>query len=57
MIESLPIAVLLGAVIVGLTLGLLDPTSRQPAFKQGTVRVEPVDQKLAARLNLEMRTF
>ena len=40
-----------------LTLGLLDPTSRQPAFKQGTVRVEPVDQKLAARLNLEMRTF
>jgi len=40
-----------------LTLGLLDPTSRQPAFKQGTVRVEQVDQKLAARLNLEMRNF
>lgn len=25
-----------------LTLGLLDPHSRQPAFKQGTVRIEPI---------------
>jgi predicted molibdopterin-dependent oxidoreductase YjgC len=40
-----------------LTLGLLDPYSRQPAFKQCAVRIEPVDQKQAARLNVESRSF
>ena len=40
-----------------LSLGLLDPHSRQPAFKQCSVRVEPVDQAEAARLNVERRTF
>ncbi len=40
-----------------LTLGLLDPHSRQPAFKQNAVRVEKVDQQEAARLNLERRAF
>ncbi|MGH1540457.1 MAG: molybdopterin oxidoreductase family protein [Arenicella sp.] len=40
-----------------LTLGLLDPYSRQPAFKQCSVRIEPIDQKEAARMNLERRTF
>ncbi|MFZ5697584.1 MAG: molybdopterin oxidoreductase family protein [Pseudomonadota bacterium] len=40
-----------------LTLGLLDPHSRQPAFKQCAVRVEKVDQQEAARLNLERRAF
>ncbi len=40
-----------------LTLGLLDPYSRQPAFKQNSARVERVDQQEAARLNLERRTF
>jgi assimilatory nitrate reductase catalytic subunit len=40
-----------------LSLGLLDPHSRQPAFKQCAVRIEPVDQKEAARLNTDMRAF
>lgn len=40
-----------------LTLGLLDPYSRQPAFKQNAVRIEHIDQELAARLNVEMRTY
>ncbi len=40
-----------------LTLGLLDPYSRQPAFKQCATRIEKVDQKEAARLNLERRAF
>jgi len=40
-----------------LSLGLLDPHSRQPAFKQCAVRVETVDQAEAARLNVERRTF
>ncbi|OUS31809.1 nitrate reductase catalytic subunit [Thalassotalea sp. 42_200_T64] len=40
-----------------LTLGLLDPHSRQPAFKQGSVRIETVDQAEAARLNVERRAF
>jgi anaerobic selenocysteine-containing dehydrogenase len=40
-----------------LTLGLLDPYSRQPAFKQNAVRVEHIDQQEAARLNLERRAF
>ncbi len=40
-----------------LSLGLLDPHSRQPAFKQSAVRIEHVDQKLAAKMNRERRTF
>ena len=40
-----------------LTLGLLDPYSRQPAFKQNAVRVEKIDQLEAGRLNLERRAF
>ena len=40
-----------------LTLGLLDPYSRQPAFKQCAVRIEAVDQVTAARLNAAMRRF
>ena len=40
-----------------LTLGLLDPYSRQPAFKQCATRIEHINQKEAARLNMERRTF
>ena len=41
-----------------LTLGLLDPHSRQPAYKQSAVRIENIaDQKEAARLSMEMRKF
>ena len=40
-----------------LTLGLLDPHSRQPAFKQCSVRVEKTDQIQAAELNVQMRAF
>ncbi|MDC0598285.1 nitrate reductase [Gammaproteobacteria bacterium] len=40
-----------------LTLGLLDPHSRQPAFKQCAVKVEHVNQLEAARLNKERREF
>lgn len=41
-----------------LTLGLLDPYSRQPAFKQCSVRIEPApDQKTAAGTNVAMRSF
>lgn len=40
-----------------LTLGLLDPYSRQPAYKQNAVRIEQIDQKLAAKTNVEMREF
>jgi predicted molibdopterin-dependent oxidoreductase YjgC len=41
-----------------LTLGLLDPHSRQPAFKQASVRVEPInDQEAAAALNLAARAY
>jgi assimilatory nitrate reductase catalytic subunit len=40
-----------------LSLGLLDPYSRQPAFKQCAARIERVDQREAARLNLERRAF
>ncbi len=43
-----------------LTLGLLDPHSRQPAFKQCSVRIEVLDteqQKEAAQLNVERRAF
>ena len=40
------------------SLGLLDPHSRQPAFKQCAVRVEPVaDQRAAAELNLAARAY
>ncbi|MCW9048473.1 MAG: nitrate reductase [Gammaproteobacteria bacterium] len=40
-----------------LTLGLLDPHSRQPAFKQNAVRIEQVDQKEAAQRNVEARGY
>ena len=40
-----------------LSLGLLDPHSRQPAFKQCAVRVEKTDQLEAAQLNVAMRAF
>ena len=41
-----------------LTLGLLDPWSRQPAYKQNAVRVEAItDQKKAAEQNLAMRAY
>jgi len=41
-----------------LTLGLLDPHSRQPAYKQSAVRIEKIaDQLAAAKLSMEMRKF
>jgi predicted molibdopterin-dependent oxidoreductase YjgC len=41
-----------------LTLGLLDPYSRQPAFKQSAVKIEPVaDQAAAAVRNHASRTY
>jgi len=40
-----------------LSLGLLDPYSRQPAYKQSALRIEHVDQKEAAQLNVELRKF
>ncbi|GAB1267235.1 nitrate reductase [Aurantivibrio infirmus] len=40
-----------------LSLGLLDPHSRQPAFKQCSVRIEHVDQTFAAKLNAQRRTY
>ncbi len=40
-----------------LTLGLLDPYSRQPAFKQCSVRIEPIDQAEAAVISVESRGF
>ncbi len=41
-----------------LTLGLLDPHSRQPAYKQSAVRIERIEDQLhAARLSKEMRKF
>ena len=40
-----------------LTLGLLDPYSRQPAFKQCAVRIEAVDQDEAAQLNVQRRAY
>ena len=40
------------------SLGLLDPHSRQPAYKQAAVRIEPIeDQAAAARANMEARAF
>lgn len=40
-----------------LSLGLLDPHSRQPAFKQCSVRIEKTDQVEAARMNVAMRAY
>jgi len=41
-----------------LSLGLLDPHSRQPAFKQCSVRIEPVtEQEAAAVVNKAARTY
>mgnify|MGYP001570631667 FL=1 len=41
-----------------LVLGLLDPYSRQPAYKQSAVRLEKVaDQATAAARNLAARSF
>ncbi|MCK5902751.1 MAG: nitrate reductase [Cocleimonas sp.] len=41
-----------------LTLGLLDPHSRQPAYKQNAIRIERIeDQAAAAKLSMEMRKF
>ncbi|RTZ62169.1 MAG: nitrate reductase, partial [Gammaproteobacteria bacterium] len=41
-----------------LTLGLLDPHSRQPAYKQSAVRIETLeDQEAAAKLSAESRKF
>ena len=41
-----------------LTIGLLDPHSRQPAFKQCAVKLEPAQcQQTAAVVNAEARTF
>ena len=41
-----------------LTLGLLDPHSRQPAFKQSAVGIEPIaDQVGAARVSRERRAY
>ena len=41
-----------------LTLGLLDPHSRQPAFKQCSVKIEAAaDQITAAERNKEARAF
>lgn len=41
-----------------LTLGLLDPHSRQPAYKQQAVRIETIkDQQAAAQLSMDMRKF
>ncbi|WDE06081.1 nitrate reductase [Thalassomonas viridans] len=40
-----------------LTLGLLDPYSRQPAFKQCAVRIVPVDQQEAGHLDIKRRKF
>lgn len=40
-----------------LSLGLLDPYSRQPAFKQCSVRIDLVDQEEAARLNVDRRAY
>ena len=41
-----------------ITLGLLDPHSRQPAFKQCAARIEPIaDQKAAALRNKAARAY
>jgi ferredoxin-nitrate reductase len=39
-------------------LGLLDPHSRQPAYKQAAVRIEPIiDQRAAASENVALRAY
>jgi assimilatory nitrate reductase catalytic subunit len=41
-----------------LTLGLLDPYSRQPAYKQCAVKIEPAtDQLAAAAANVAARSY
>jgi assimilatory nitrate reductase catalytic subunit len=41
-----------------LALGLLDPYSRQPAYKQSAVRIEKIaDQEAAARLDVKARAY
>ena len=41
-----------------LSLGLLDPYSRQPAYKQAAVRIERLtDQQAAAAVDLRVRTY
>jgi assimilatory nitrate reductase catalytic subunit len=40
-----------------LSLGLLDPYSRQPAFKQSAVRIEKTDQQEAGKMNVQMRQY
>ena len=40
-----------------LSLGLLDPYSRQPAFKQCAIRILKTDQEAAAKLNVDRRAF
>ena len=40
-----------------LSLGLLDPHSRQPAFKQGAIRIEKTDQAQAAKINMANREY
>jgi len=41
-----------------LSLGLLDPHSRQPAYKQCAVRIEPArDQATAAQRNRSARAY
>ncbi len=40
------------------SLGLLDPHSRQPAYKQAAVKVEAIeDQQAAAKANIEARAY
>ncbi len=41
-----------------LSLGLLDPYSRQPAYKQAAIKIEKLeDQKAAAQLSMQRRNF
>ena len=40
-----------------LSLGLLDPHSRQPAYKQSAVKIMKTDQTEAAKINLNRREF
>jgi assimilatory nitrate reductase catalytic subunit len=40
------------------SLGLLDPHSRQPAYKQAAVKIETIaDQRAAAKVNLDARAY
>ncbi|ORU90453.1 MAG: nitrate reductase catalytic subunit [Cycloclasticus sp. symbiont of Poecilosclerida sp. M] len=41
-----------------LSLGLLDPYSRQPAYKQAAIKIEKIeDQEAAAKLSMQRRNF